>query len=265
MLFPRVDVKECLLRNGSMKYARRVEHIEIDMTTARSAEALSQLERARSLSDRYMVDEARRWNSEAAATARRHKDGFVEAAALMSQTILMDGMTNSQSQTHFLGQALAALDSELEGHREQMLADRTPRAVAIVTMNPRMELRDLIVENNLQFQLRQDSLFLAETKTNADHHMGAGDWMKAANVARIGANNAVELFGVDHWWHAVMRVRLATALLRMQEVVAARQVVANTSSILDEWTDYDTRGVDVFKFERDMLSIAQHDIALMTA
>ena len=49
MLFPRVDVKECLLRNAPMKYARKVENIEIDMTTARSAEALSQLERARSL------------------------------------------------------------------------------------------------------------------------------------------------------------------------------------------------------------------------
>lgn len=267
MLFPRVDVKECLLRNssGMRMSGRYVERIEIDMTSARSQKALTHLERAKNQADRYMVEQARRFYCDASECARREKDGFVEAAAVMSLALLMDGTVNGSSQPHYLGQALEALDFELYGLRQQMLTDRTPREVALPIMTPRVALRDLIEENQRQFQFRQDSLLLAETKTNIDRHLAAGRWVEAANVARIGSQNVTEMYGKDHWWNAVMLLRLGTALLRQQEVAKAQQAVAHVGSILDEWTDYADTGVDVFKFERDMLSVARNDIALMLA
>jgi hypothetical protein len=211
-----------------------------------------------------MIDAARLLYCDASEKARHEKDGFIEAAATMLQTLLMDGMSPSGSQLHFLDQALQTLDFELFSLREQFMAQRTPRKVAVVAMAPRLELRDLIEENKRQFQLREDCLLLAETRLNVDRHMASGQWFQASNVAQIGLQNTIEMFGTDHWWNAVMMVRLATALLRQQKVAKAQSLIANVGSILDEWTDYSVKG-DVFAFERDALRTAQHDIALMTA
>lgn len=266
MLFPRIEVKECLLRGTGMPMlGRQVENIEIDMTSARSSTALAHLERARGQADRYMIDNARRSYCDASECARREKDGFVEAAAIMALTQLMDGTTNGSSQPYMLGQALAALDFEIFGLQAELLEARTPRAVALLVMTPRLELRDLIEENQRQFQFRQDSLMLAETRSNIDRHLAAGRWVEAANVARIGSQNAVGTFGSDHWWNAVMLLRLSTALLRQQQVAQAQKAIANVKAMLDEWTDYNSKGADVFKFEKDLLQTALSDIALMTS
>lgn len=266
MLLPRIDVKEGLLHgDGTRRYGRCVEKIEIDMTTATNQDAVAMLIRGQHQAERYNMEQARRLNCEASEQARLSKDGFVEAAATMVQTILMDGLTNNQSQPHFLGQALTTLDAELDRQRDSMTTARTTRKDALPIMTPRLDLRELIEENLRQFQFRQDSLMLAETRVNCDRHLAAGAWEPAVSVARIGSQNATELFGADHWWNAVFRVRLATALLRMQEVVRARQALDKVASIFDEWTDYSDKGNDVFKFQRDILATAQADIALMTA
>jgi hypothetical protein len=264
MLFPRLDVKECLIRgDGIRRNARQLEQLEIDLTGARSSSARELLERAQGQVARYMIDNARRLNCEASEVARQEKDGFVEAAATMLQTILMDGMSPGASQVHYLDQALQAMEFELFVCREQLLANRTPRAEALVIMTPRLALRDLIEENKGQFQLREDSLLLAETRLNIDRALANGEWVKAINVARIGSQNATEQFGADHWWNAIMMARLATALLRQQQPVGTvHTLVIRAGFILDEWTDFSAKS-DVFAFEKDILRTAASDIKLL--
>lgn len=264
MLFPRIDVREGLLCNNYNRGARRAEEIEIDLSTATSAEARRLLERGHGQARVYMVDTARRFYCDAAELARKHRDGFIEAAAGMLQTILMDGMTNSNSQPHFLEGALEALDYELYGLRERLTEARAPRDQAIPIMNPRIALRDLIEENLSQYRFRQDSLLLAETMTNANRQLAAGNWFAAESVSRIGSENATATFGADHWWNAVMLVRQATALLRQQQVERAKPLLQKAAFVFAEWSDFADNG-GVFKQELDILRVAQSDVAIVSA
>lgn len=264
MKFARIDVREGLLSNSINRCARQVEEIEIDMSTARSEAARTLLERAMGQARSYNIEAARRLFVEASQVARRMMDGFSEAGAVMSLTMLMDGMTNGQSQEHYLGQALEAIDFEMFGLSEKFLAEGASREVTRPILDPRNQLRDLITENLEQYKLRQDSLLLAETKTNADRNLASSNWIAADNVAAIGATNATSMFGPDHWWVAVMHVRRATALLRQQRVDEAQRLTRHAAFILQEWTDFKERD-GVFKREWDILRVAQADIKVMTA
>jgi hypothetical protein len=264
MQFHRIDVRQGLLSNSFNRGARHVEQVDIDFSTARSENARKMLERGQGQSRMYNVDAARRSYCEAAELARRDKDGFVEAAAGMLLTMLMDGMTNSNSQPHFMESALAALDYEIFCLSEQFLADAAKREVTVPILHPRNTLRDLIVDNLAQYKFRQDSLLIADTKTNIDRHLAAGDWNAAANVSKIGAENAGEMFGQDHWWVGVMLVRRATALLRMQQLQMAQPLVQRAAFIFQEWTDFTTDGGG-FKNELGILTAAQSDIKLLLA
>ncbi|MDZ4836315.1 MAG: hypothetical protein SGJ27_21250 [Candidatus Melainabacteria bacterium] len=262
MLFYRVDVRESLLRNSTGRhYAKRVETIEIDMSGASSKVALELFERARHQEDRYQPESARRLYCQAAAVARRNKDYFVEAAVVMCQTMMMDGMTNGESQIQYMEQAREALEYGLYALRDQLLEARTKRSEAVEVIGPKLDLLTLIEENKQQYTMRQNMLLIAETRLNIDRHMAAGNWVQAANVARIGSQHASEQYGSDHWWNGVMLARLATALMRLQEVQQARQLMRTATTVLGEWTDYSAK--DAFDFEHDLLSVVHHDILLV--
>lgn len=257
----RIDVRHGLLTNSGVCIGRNVEQVDIDLTTARSAEARDLLERGVSQARMYNIDASRRSFCDASETARRDKDGFVEAAAGTLLALQADGMTNTSSQSYFLQQALKALDFEIFGWSQRFLDDAAPRDVSAPILQPRNTLRELIVDNLEQFNFRQDSLLIAETRTNINRHLAQGNWLQAGNVAKIGAENATEMFGENHWWVAVMLVRRATALLRQQQAKMAQPLVKRAAYIFAEWTDF-TAGGGVFKQELDILTTAESDLRL---
>ena len=260
--FPRVDVRYGLLSNSAARIGRNVEHVAVDFATARSPRARDLLERGVSQARMYNVEAARRSYCEASELARRDKDGFVAAAAGMLLTLQADGMTNSNSQSHFLEEALKALDYEMFGWSEQFLEDGAPRAITVPVLHPRNALRELIVDNLEQFNFRQDSLLFADTRTNIDRHLAQGNWLQAGNVAKVGVENATAMFSENHWWVAVMMVRRATALLRQQQPKVALPLVKRAAYIFQEWTDFTTGG-GVFKQELDILTTAESDLKVL--
>lgn len=253
MQFPRVDVRYGLLSNAGTRFARHVEQIEIPIEkTCISQDGCVLLLSAERSMRSYMGDAARAKLASASQLARRDKDGFVEAAALVHLTLLRDGETHHSSQIHFLDQALEALEFEIYTLGVQYLADGARREVTDPVMLPRVALRDLMRLNREQFQLRQDSLMLAETRIRLEHLIERGDLVAAKNIAGTGITNACQQYGYDHWWHAVMLVRLGTALLRMGETEQAQRAVQHAEQILLEWT-VDELGQSVFKKECTML------------
>jgi len=265
MKFFRIDVRDGLLHNSCNRVARQVEEVEIDFENAVSVRARVALERGMAAMRRYDIENARRAYCDASELARRDKDGLVEAAALMQMAMQSDGMTNHESQTYFLGKALEAIDFEIFTLCEKFVADAAAKDVTVPIMNPRNALRELIDYNLAQYKLRNDSLLLAESLTNANRHLASADWEAAKNVANIGASNATEMFGANHWWVAVMMAREATAHLRQQKPQRAKQLVQRARYILQEWTDFATVNGGVFKREFDILSIAEHDLAVVSA
>lgn len=263
MKFSRIDVREGLLRNSSNRVGRRVEEVEIDMSASTSERARDALERGINAANRYDMENSRRALCEASKLAQQDKDGLVEAAALMLLGMQSDGMTNHESQTHYLGKALEALDFEIFALSERFVGEAAPREITGPIMAPRNQMRDLIEANLAQYLLRNDSLLLAETLTNANRHLASGNWQAAKNVARTGAANASAAFGGNHWWVAVMMAREATALLRLQQPESAKELVKRARYILLEWTESDSRG-GVFETDLGILSVAENDIAIVS-
>lgn len=260
--FPRVDVRHGLLTNSGARIGRNVEQVGIDFATTRSVKARDLLERGLSQARMYNIDASRRTYCDAAQVARSEKDGFVEAAVGMLLALQSDGITNSNSQSHFLEEALKALDYEMFGWSEVFLADGAPRDVTVPILHPRNTLRKLIVDNLEQFNFRQDSLLIADTRTNIDRHLAQGNWLQAGNVAKVGVENATSMFSENHWWVAVMMVRRATALLRQQQPKLALPLVKRAAYIFQEWTDFTTDG-GVFKQELDILATAESDLKVL--
>jgi hypothetical protein len=260
--FPRIDVRYGLLTSGGAGIGRHVQQVSIDFTTARSATARDWLERGVAQARMYSLEASRRSFCEASQTARREKDGFVESAAGMLLALQADGTTNTSSQPQFLQDALKVLDYEMFGWSEQFLEQGAPREVTVPILQPRNSLRELIVDNLDQFNLRQDSLLIAETRTNINRLLAQSNWLQAGNVAKIGVENATALFGENHWWVAVMLVRRATALLRQQQAKLAQPLVKRASYIFSEWTDHTADG-GVFKQELDHLKTAESNLRLL--
>lgn len=262
MLFQRIDVREALLRAVQYRVAKVVGEVDIDVVTAsRSKEALNQLQIGQYAERRYQVDIARRHYAEASSIARREKDGFIEAAALTRLTMNADGTVNSASQPDFLRAAIEVLEFDIYTMQEQFLEQRTAREVALPLMQPRTDLLELIKHNFEQYELRQKSANLCETRNNAGRLLAQGRWFNAEAVARTGVSNATKVFGAQHWWNAVMLVRLSTALLRQGKHKEAAPLVARAAALFHEWSD-DSTGY--FNEEIGLLQAAQSDVKLLT-
>jgi hypothetical protein len=261
MLFPRIDVREVLLKSTQYRGAKVVAEVDIDVVTAsRSKPATNALQLGQYAERRYDVEQARKQLSDASIIARREKDGFIEAAALMRMTINADGVSNSSSQPDFLKAAQEVLEYDIFAMQEELTEKRTPRDQAVPIMKPRLDLLELIKHNRAQYELRQQSLLLCDTRNNANRLLSQASWFNAENVSRTGLTNATKLFGPGHWWNAVMLVRLTSAMLRQGKHKEAAPLVERAAMIFGEWSD----DSDHFREELGLLQAAQSDIKLLT-
>ncbi len=264
MLFPKVDARHSLLTSTDRLYAREVGGVLIDFETARSQRAVELLQAGHSAARSYHIQRARLSLSDAAELARKDRDGFVEAAASALLSIHMDsGAGPYSAQPHFLAEAVATLDYEIFVIEDEMYSREAKQEVAKPLLLPRLALLAALKENLVQFEIRERSQHLFSTRVMLDNHLMQSNWVPAENVARTGLQNAGKIFGWDHWWCAVMKVRLATALLRQQKTKEAQEQVRHASNIFSEWMDGNTTDA-VYKFELDTLQTAQSDIAIVS-
>ncbi len=258
MLFPIIDVRPSLLSNSKGKrYGKRVEEIDIDMTTATSALALEALKAGHSAMCRYDVETARRRLCEASELARKQNDAFVEAATVMLLTIQADGTVNSESQPQFLEEAFKVIDYEVFVLNDRFTTQKTATVDAKPILLPRLALKGLIEHNLEQYRLRQKSLSIADTRNDVDRHLAEANWFAAENVSSSASQNAVAIFGERHWWRGVMLTRQATALLRQQKPGAKRLVKLARGILLE--SSLDETG---FQFEWDVLRTVEADLSI---
>lgn len=260
MLFPKMDVRLNLLSGAKGKrFGKRIDEIDIDMTTATSPGALEALNIGHSAMRRYDVETARRRLCEASERARKEKDGFIEAASTMLLTIQADGVVNSESQPQFMADAAKIIDFEVFALTERFTEEMATPEVARPIILPRLALQELIEHNLAQYQLRQQSLSIADTRIDVDRYLSAGNWLAAENVSKSACKNAIAIFGERHWWRGVMLTRLATSLLRQQKPGARRLAQLARGILLESDLDDTDNG---YKFEWDVLRTVEADLSL---
>lgn len=256
MFFPRIDVKEWLLRgDGTGKSGRQIAQVDIDLSSAKTSDAHALLEKSLALSEHQLTDGGEVLYDEAIKRARGQLDALTQAAAMMLQTILLDAIRPEAFKVSSLAKALKILEFELWRLRQRLSLKLISEEEAERMIAPRQELLNLILENFREFKLSDESSIIAKIRLDVDRHLALGQWLEASQLAEEGAEEAVHQFGEYHWWNAVMLTRQATALVHLHEVEDVRPLVVKALEILSKWDEVlDSCRGDVFKIEKDILA-----------
>ncbi|MBX9689563.1 MAG: hypothetical protein K2X27_22830 [Candidatus Obscuribacterales bacterium] len=240
MKFDKLEVIESLLNVRSKdRSIRRAETVEIEVEqSASSKKALELLLQGFDQASRYNIEAARRAFCEAMETARRDRDGFIEAAACLHRVQLMHTQNSpAGSQQSFLKDALEVLDFDIFAQESKLTESRAKPEDARPIILPRLALKELLQHTLAQYDLRQQSMGMADSLCYFEEHLSKGNFVSAESVARSAESNAEKSFGRDHWWHALSRLWLSRACRRQGKIAEADKLAASAEQALLEWTE----------------------------
>jgi hypothetical protein len=240
MLFPKVDVREAILSNATYTGARIIEQVQISLNAAsKSKPALVALERGQSAMVMYRVDVARTAYTDACSHAREGNDQLLLAAGEVLLASLFDNIS-AETPLTMLEKAHNVLKQDINAQQEELIDRRAKREDALVLMQPRFDLLDVVEHNIRQYELQRDARTVRDAKRWADEHMAARRLETAAQVALRGAESARNTFGADHWLVAVMNTRRALALHLLGQHDAVAPLARAAVVTFEEWsTDLD--------------------------
>lgn len=236
MLFPKVDVRENLLSNGSMHGARIREQVDIGMSeVTRSKPALISLERAQNAMRLYKVDVARVGYTNGIEYARADKDDLLTAAGIALQALLMDGIS-AVGPLPALCEARDVLMRDIAAMQDLLTDQRAKREKAIVVMQPRMDLLDVLKHNIAQYELLRDAHHLHDAMRFADKQLAQRRPETALQIAKTGAESARNVLGPNHWFVAVMETRRVLAMFTLKQHDEVPKLAKRAIAIFEEWS-----------------------------
>lgn len=188
----------------------------------------------------------------AVATAKKHGSWLLHALALNQLAGSCDQLDNSMK---CLDESADSLRKDIELCQDELLQARAKPRRARKVLGPRLELLEVIEQSRDQYQLVIASIPLRKLRFVADMALIKHEYVQAESAAAKGEDEAVKLFGYNHWWRAVFLIRLATARLYLQgKSVQAHEHCDAAHAVLSDWDS------QTFAAERKLLASVARNI-----
>jgi hypothetical protein len=167
--------------------------------------------------------------------AREDKDDLMLAAGIILQAQLLDGIS-AVGPLKSLEEARGKLRGDIETMQDLLTDQRAKREQAIIVMEPRLNLMEVIDHNIGQYTLQRDANHLHDAKRFADQQLLQRHPETALQIATTAWESGKNMFGPNHWLCAVMNTRRALALHQL----GRRDEVAKTAraaiAAFEEWS-----------------------------